>query len=70
LQVGDSRLASLGGQSVLHFGLKNELAVLQNMVRADVFLRALLRFRAVRLRRLSDFSRGVLAACGGEMGSH
>jgi hypothetical protein len=31
----------------------------QNMVRADVFLRALLRFRVVRLRRLSDFSRGV-----------
>jgi len=39
------------------------------MVRADVFLRTLLRFRAMRLRRLSDFSRGVLAACGGEMRS-
>ena len=28
------------------------------MVRADVFLRVLLRFWAVRLRRLSEFSRG------------
>ena len=44
----------------------------QNMVRADVFLRVLLRFLSVRLRRLSDFSRGVFlaAACGGENGSH
>jgi hypothetical protein len=30
LQVGDSRLASLGGQNVLYFGLKNELAVLHS----------------------------------------
>jgi|GEM_PF-1825603 len=28
-----------------------------------------LKLSAVRLRRISDFSRGVLAACGGEMGS-
>ena len=29
------------------------------MVRADFFLRVLLRFSAVRLRRLSEFSRGA-----------
>jgi len=29
-----------------------------------------LKLSAVRLRRLSDFPRGVLAAAGGEMGSH
>jgi hypothetical protein len=41
------------------------------MVRADVFLRVLLRFLSVRLRRISDFSRGAfLAVCGGENGSH
>jgi hypothetical protein len=40
------------------------------MVRADVFLQVLLRFSAVRLRRLSEFSRGeFLAAAGGEMRS-
>ena len=44
---------------------------IQNMVRADVFLRVLLRFLSVRLRRLSDFSRGAfIAACDGENGSH
>ena len=38
------------------------------MVRADVFLRVLLRFYAVRLRRLSEFLRGqFLAAAGGKM---
>ena len=40
---------------------------IQNMVRADVSLRVLLRFLSVRLRRISDFSRGAfLAAAGGE----
>jgi len=44
---------------------------IQNMIRADVFLRILLRFLSVRLRRLSEFSRGAfLAAAGGENGSH
>ena len=32
-----SRLASLGGQLVLNFGRKNQLAILQNAVRADIF---------------------------------
>jgi len=43
----------------------------QNMVRADVFLRVLLRFLSVRLRRIFRiFSRGdFLAAAGGESGS-
>ncbi|PIR04758.1 MAG: hypothetical protein COV57_02700 [Candidatus Liptonbacteria bacterium CG11_big_fil_rev_8_21_14_0_20_35_14] len=36
-QARGSRLASLGGHFVLNFGGKNELAVSQNMVRADVF---------------------------------
>jgi len=76
------RLASLGDHFVLDFGGKNELAVSQNMVRADVFLRVFLRFLSVRLGRLSEFSRVVqtlkslqtrrgdfLAACGGEMRS-
>ena len=41
------------------------------MVRADVFLRVLLRFLSVRLRRIFRiFSRGdFLAAAGGESGS-
>ena len=40
------------------------------MVRADVFLQVLWQFLSVRLRRLSEFSRGdFLAAEGGEMRS-
>ena len=42
------------------------------MVRADVFLRILLRFLSVRLRRFSDFARGAFIATlwRGENGSH
>ena len=45
---------------------------IQNMVRADVFLRVLLRFLLVRLRRISNFSRGAFLAPPrrGENGSH
>ena len=32
-----SRLASLDGQFVLNLGRKNQLAILQNAVRADIF---------------------------------
>ena len=40
------------------------------MVRADVFLQVLWQFLSVRLRRLSEFSRGdFLATAGGEMRS-
>src|SRR3989344_3824135 len=41
------------------------------MVRADVFRQVLWQFLSVRLRRVSDFSRGAfLAAAGGEMRSN
>ena len=41
------------------------------MVRAGVFRQVLWQFLSVRLRRVSDFSRGVfLAAAGGEMRSN
>src|SRR3989344_2128443 len=36
-QAWISRLAALGGHSVLHFRFKNELAIRHHMVRADVF---------------------------------
>jgi len=53
-----------------HMIKKFSFPQIQNMIRADVFLRVLLRFLSVRLRRISDFSRGdFLAACGGENGS-
>ena len=79
--MDSSRLALLGGHFVLNFGGKNELAVSQNMVRADIFLRVLLRFLSVQLpacaeasagrRRDFGISRGdFIAACGGENGSH
>ncbi len=70
LQTVSVRLASLGDYFVRDFGGKNELAVSQNMVRADVFRQVLWRFLSVRLRRIFGFSRGAfLAACGGEMRS-
>jgi hypothetical protein len=38
LQARGSRLASLGDQIVRNFGRKNQLAILQNAVRADIFI--------------------------------
>ena len=60
------------GLNPMNFMIKNfSVPQIKNMVRADVFLRVLLRFLSVRLRRISDFSRGAfIAAAGGENGSH
>ncbi|MBI2035514.1 MAG: hypothetical protein HYT12_02420 [Candidatus Liptonbacteria bacterium] len=71
-QTKNQHFCCFSGLNLMYFTIKNfSVPQIQNMVRADIFLRVLLRFLSVWLHRLSDFSRGAfLAAAGGENGSH
>jgi len=50
------RLASLGDDFVFNFGGKNELAVSQNMVRADVFQKCWQFGKIIRFNQFSGLA--------------